>query len=90
MKIIQEVNTIMALDIIIVFTIVAWVIFALALWKEDNWLGFIAGVFFLVLGIFAMIYGIQDTNNDLTRIYAFVNIGIGIYVSLVAAWEALG
>ena len=79
----------MALDIIIIFTLLAWIMLAISFWQENNWMGFMAGCFFLVLGIFAMIYGIQDINNDLTRIYAFVMIGFGLFVSLVAAWEAV-
>jgi len=77
----------MALDIIIIFTLLAWVMLALAFWQQNNWMGFMAGVFILVLGIFAMIYGVQDINDELTRIYAFVMIGFGLFISLVAAWE---
>ena len=79
----------MALDIIIIFTLLAWVMLAMAFWQQNNWMGFMAGVFILVLGIFAMIYGVQDINDTLTRIYAFVMIGFGIFISLVAAWEAV-
>jgi len=78
----------MALDIIIIFTLLAWVMLALAFWQQNSWMGFMAGVFILVLGIFAMIYGVQDINDELTRIYAFVMLGFGLFVSLVAAWEA--
>ncbi len=77
----------MALDIIIVFTIFAWAMIAIALWRGDKWIGFMAGAMILVFGVMAMINGVQDTNNTLTRMYAFVSIGVGLYVTLVSAWE---
>ena len=77
------------IDIFLVFTLLAWTLFILALAFRNFYLGFLSGLFITVMGIFAMIYGIGDTNDNLTRIFAFINIGIGLYIFLNSGIEIL-
>lgn len=77
------------IDIIIVFAAFAWAILMIALSKDDKMIGFIAGAFILVLGIFSFIYGIGTVNNELTRAFGYVHIGIGLIVCIVAGVEAI-
>lgn len=77
------------IDIVILFTILAYLLLIIALWKEDHWIGFIAGVFLTVMGVFAIIYGVQEVNNNLTRAYGIIQVGIGIFIFMVASVESI-
>jgi len=77
------------MDVIILFTILAYLLLVIALWTDDKWIGFMAGLFITVIGIFALVYGVQEVNNNLTRVYGVVQIGIGIFIFLMASLEAI-
>ena len=77
------------IDIIVLFTFLAWIIFIVALWKENSWLSFLAGILILILGMYVLTYGVQDVNNTLTRMFSVVNLGIGMYIVLVSSFEAI-
>ena len=77
------------IDIIILFTVLAYILFIIALWMEDKWLGFIAGIFITIIGIFALVYGVQQINNNLTRAYGVIQICIGIFIFMMASLESI-
>lgn len=77
------------IDVIVLFTVLAYVLLVIALWIDDKWLGFIAGIFITVIGVFGLIYGVQEVNNNLTRMYGVIQIGIGIFIFIMASVESL-
>ena len=77
------------IDILILFTFLAWFLLVIALWKDNKLLGFLAGIMILVLGMFSLIYGVQEVNTNLTRMYGVINIGIGIFLILTAGIEIM-
>lgn len=77
------------IDIIIIFALFAWLIFMIAVWKSNIMIGFMAGIFILVIGIFSFIYGIGITNNDLTRAFGYIHLGVGLIVCLTAGLEEI-
>ena len=45
------------------FYILAWIMFAMFLWQRNQFLIFLSGAFFIVLGMFTLIYGFGNLNN---------------------------
>ncbi|MGC9309523.1 MAG: hypothetical protein ACP5D2_02390 [Candidatus Nanoarchaeia archaeon] len=77
------------IDIIIVFTFLAWALLFIAIWSGEKFLGFMTGLLIVILGMFALIYGVQGVNTDLTKIYGLINIGVGIFLVLMAGLEVM-
>jgi len=77
------------IDMILVFTVFAWAIFVMALWIGNKFLGAIAGMFLITIGLFAYIYGVGDLNNWLTRGYGIIHMGIGLITMIMAGIELI-
>ena len=77
------------MEILILFTMFAWLVLVIALAKDDKLIGFIAAMFLIVIGVWVMSYGIGLDNNDLTRAFAYIHIGIGAFICLIAGIEIL-
>ena len=67
----------------------ALVLFVLALYLKNHAMGFIAGVMFLISGVYLMIYGLGDVSDMYTRTIALVVIAFGSFITLIAGWEWL-
>ena len=74
---------------IYIFFLLAWVLIGISFWKEDKWLGFMAGAFVLILGIFALIYGFGGLNDWYTRSIGWVHIGAGLILVIMAGLRIL-
>lgn len=55
--------------------------------KGIPWFGFIGGIMFLLVGIYTMIYGFNDTTDIYTRGVAITLIGMGLIFTLTSAYE---
>jgi len=55
--------------------------------KGLSWLGFIGSVMFILLGVYTMIYGFNNTIDLYTRGTALVFIGIGIIFMFASAYD---
>ena len=77
------------MDILILFVAFAWIIFIISLFKSDKIIGFLAGCFFLVIGIWGYIYGIGVTNNLMTQAFAYIHIGVGAICVIIAGYEMI-
>jgi hypothetical protein len=73
----------------LIFLLFAWIIYALVLWLNDRWLKYMAGAFFLVIGMFALTYGIGNLNDWFSRSIGFIHIGVGLLVILIEAFKDL-
>lgn len=72
------------------FFILAWIMFAMFLWQQNQFLIFLSGAFFIVLGMFTLIYGFGNLNNWLTQSIAYIHLGIGLMVLLTAGIRFVG
>jgi len=64
-------------------------IFLLALYLNNQAIGFISGLLFLVSGTYIMIYGLGNLADLYTRSIALVIIGFGSFVTLISGYEWL-
>jgi len=55
--------------------------------KGIPWFGFIGSIMFLLVGIYTMIYGFNNTTDLYTRGVALVFIGVGIIFMFLSAYE---
>jgi hypothetical protein len=56
---------------------------------ENEWIGFMAGVLFIITGIYAMINGIGNLADLYTRAIAFTSIGLGLLFVIAAGYKVL-
>lgn len=62
-------------------------IFAFAL--KNNYLGFMTGVLFIILGIYTIIYGLGIMSDLYTNALAYVCLGLGLFIFLASAYSAI-
>ena len=74
---------------VIVLLVFSFSLFILALLTENEYVGFISGLLFSVTGVFVMIYGFGNLANIYTQAIAYVSLGWGLILVLVAGWKAL-
>ena len=77
------------IDMMLVWLIFTYLLWLIVYWYEDYWAGFIVGVMFVVMAIFIITYGIDDTNNWLTRSLGFVQLGIGLIIFLISSYHVV-
>ena len=62
-------------------------IFAFAL--KNNYLGFMTGILFIILGIYTIIYGLGIMSDLYTTAIAYVSLGLGLFIFLASAYSAI-
>lgn len=62
-------------------------IFAFVL--RNNYLGFMSGVLFIILGIYTIIYGLGFVSDLYTQAISYVSIGLGLFIFLASAYAAI-
>jgi hypothetical protein len=62
-------------------------IFAFVL--KNNYLGFMAGVLFIIFGIFALVYGLGIISDFYTSAIGYVSLGLGLFIFLTSAYSAI-
>jgi len=67
--------------------LISLVVFILALYLRSHPIGFIAGVLFLLTGIYQMAYGFGDIANMYTQAMAYIVIAFGMFIMLIAGIE---
>ena len=73
----------------IFLTIVAFLLFVLALYMKNHAMGFVSGILFLMAGVYFMIYGLENVADMYTRAIAVTLIAFGGFVTVVAGYEWL-
>ncbi len=81
----REVN----LTLTIIMLAVALGLFIIAIVIKNHAMGFVAGILFVISGVYMMIYGLTYVNDMYTRAIALVTLAFGSFVSLVAGLEWL-
>lgn len=62
-------------------------IFAFVL--KNNYLGFMTGILFIVLGIYTIVYGLGIMSDFYTTAIAYVSLGLGLFIFLASAYSAI-
>ena len=69
--------------------IAGMLLFIIAVWIENEWIGFLAGSAFVIDGIYLMIYGLSSINDMYTRTLAFIALGFGLILIIAGGYEAI-
>lgn len=75
------------LVIFLALSVLGLLLLIIAIWSENEWLGFISGVCFMLAGLYSMIYGLNNIADLYTRGLAFVFIGLGLLFEIVAGYK---
>jgi hypothetical protein len=77
------------IDMWIIWVLFGWLLFLVIHFSgDDKWIPeFLCGLYLAVMGVFALAYGIGDTNDWLTQAVGFVHIGMGLIIFLSAPFR---
>ena len=67
----------------------AFILLIFAFGMKNNYIAFISGTLFVVLGIYLMIYGLSIISDFYTQALSYVSLGIGLLLILAAAYSAI-
>lgn len=56
---------------------------------KNNYLGFMAGVAFIIFGIYSIVYGLGFVSDFYTEAIGYVTIGLGLFIFLASAYSAI-
>jgi len=71
------------------FALGGFIIFIVAIFTRNLYIGFISGTVFIVLGIYLMIFGLGTMADFYTQTLSYVSLGFGLLIFLSAAYEAI-
>ncbi len=77
------------IKLMIFLLISAFILFVLSIYIQNHAIGFTAGALFLLTGIYLIIYGFGDIRDVYTQSLAWVIIGLGLFITIVASVEWL-
>jgi len=66
-----------------------FIMFIIAILTRNLYIGFISGTFFIVLGIYLMIFGLGTMADFYTNALSYFALGFGLLIMLSAAYEAI-
>jgi hypothetical protein len=69
--------------------IAAFILLIMGFWIKNNYVVFIAGTLFVVLGLYLIIYGLSIISDMYTTALAWVTLGIGLLLILASAFSAI-
>ena len=67
----------------------AFILLIMGFWIKNNYVAFISGALFVVLGLYLMIYGLSIISDMYTNALAWVTLGIGLLLILASAFSAI-
>lgn len=77
------------IDYFIFLAIASVIVLAIGYFLENEYIGFLAGILFLITGIYSMIYGISDLADFYTRAVALISVGLGIIFIIASAYSMI-
>ena len=79
------------IDLMIIWIVFSWAFFLIVFWFEEHWsIRYLSCLMFIALSVFMILYGIDDTNNWLTRSLGFVHLGVGLIGMVVEGFSVWG
>ena len=73
--------------LIIIFLI--YFLFVISIWKGIYPLGALSAIGMIGIAIFLFRYGISDVNGLVITIWAWINLGMGVYILLTGTMEKI-
>jgi hypothetical protein len=67
----------------------AFILLIFAFAMKNNYIGFISGTLFLVLGIYMMIFGLGIISDFYTQTLSYISLGIGLLLILASSYSAI-
>lgn len=67
----------------------AFILLIMGFWIKNNYVVFISGTLFIVLGIYLMIFGLSIISDMYTTALAWVTLGIGLLLILASSYSAI-
>jgi hypothetical protein len=67
----------------------AFILLIMGFWIKNNYVVFIAGTLFVVLGLYLIIYGLSIISDMYTTALAWVTLGIGLLLLLASSYSAI-
>lgn len=77
----------MPLPFIYIGIIIAWVLLAVGFSMKDYTISTLASIFIIIIGVYVLIYGIENISNVVIVALGIVHIGIGFYVMVRGSYE---
>lgn len=75
--------------IVIFLSAAAIIILVFGIWIKNEYIGILAGMLFIVDGIYIMIYGLGNLSDMYTRALAFTALGLGLFVFIAASYDVI-
>ena len=69
------------------FMLGGFLIFGIALWQKNEYIGLFSGFAFIVSAIYMMIYGLGSLMDTYTRMFSFIALGIGLTICFASVYE---
>ena len=66
-----------------------FILLILAFIMKNNYIGFISGILFIVLGIYVLVYGLGVMSDFYTQSIAYVTLGFGLLIFLASSYSAI-
>jgi len=73
----------------LILAIISIVLLVLGIWSENEYVGFLAGVLFLITGLYSIAYGINNLADLYTRSIGFVCLGLGLIFMIAAGYKVV-
>jgi hypothetical protein len=67
----------------------AFILLIFAFVLKNNYLGFMTGTLFIILGIYTIVYGLGIMSDFYTNALAYVCLGLGLFIFLASAYSAI-
>lgn len=80
-------SSIMDNSLLIILLFLAIMCLGIGIYLENYYLGVISGFVFTIAGVYTLIYGFGNITSLYTRGIGFVLIGLGLFFTIVAAYE---
>jgi len=76
-------------SLFLILAIFSIVILVMGMWAENEYVGFLAGILFMVTGIYSLAYGISNLADLYTRSIGFVCLGLGLIFMIAAGYKVV-
>jgi len=77
------------LTIPLIIGLAAFILLIFAFLLHNNYIGFITGILFIVLGLYLFVYGLGIISDFYTNTIALISLGVGLLIFLASAYSAI-
>jgi len=73
----------------LILAISSMVILFLGVWSQNEYVGFLAGVLFMITGVYSIAYGISNLTDLYTNAIGYVSLGLGLVFMMAAGYKVV-